>query len=259
MVHNTVLERLNMSWNGIRQVGAAEIVLMLAEPRSVLQELDLRDNQLGTQDSLCRAFAEVFSKTAILSGLTNKKLRVLNLGNNELSANSMKLLVESLSAFTALEDLYLYHNPEIGVQGAQAISRLLSMTEGVGLSSLLRLIVSVCGLKDAGIRAIAGALRGNERLIELDISGNNATDACMQPMTEVIIANRRLEILNLSMNCIGCGGLQQLLDSAATRHTAKQEEAILLKVDVSAQAQPVLMDLANINSDVLAMFVGLEI
>merc|ERR1712039_971748 len=104
-------------------------------------------------------------------------------------------------------------------QGAQAISRLLSMKEGEGAPKLRRLVVSVCGLKDAGVKAFAGALRGNDTLTELDISGNNATDASMHLLGEAIVHNRTLETLNLGLNCIGRRGLHDLLDSATSRQS----------------------------------------
>jgi len=282
LAHNTVLERLNMSWNGIRQVGAPEIAKMLAEPRIALKELDLRDNQLGTQDALGQAFIQAFQvheySQAFITGIVtermvNSSLRLLNLGNNELTANGMKLLVEAFPFFVALQELLLYHNPEIGVQGARAIARLLSMTDGEGLRSLRRLVVSVCGLSDAGIRAIAGVLRGNDRLTELDISGNSATDSSMQSLAEVVAANRTLEMLNISLNCIDQSGLGYLLDGAIARRDPDKatqktlvaqvfeaaREPALMKIDVSAQAASSLiqMDTAGISHDVLDMFIGL--
>jgi len=268
LIHNTVLERLNMSWNGIRQVGAVEIAQMLAEPRTALQALDLRDNQLGTQDAIGQAFVGIFRHSPPAFSKLNWKLRVLNLGNNEVTANGTRLLVEALPAFGALQELFLYHNPDIGLRGGVALSRLLSMEEGIGLPSLQRLIVSVCGLGDTGTQAIAGALRGNDRLRELDVSGNGATDAAMHSIAEVITVNRTLEILNLSLNCIGRSGLQELLDGASHRwdhtdsHALKREELARVKIDVSTQADllgaaPLEIDVGSIDSDVLTLFVGL--
>lgn len=247
-----------MSWNGIRQVGSNEVAQMLADPRSALKELDLRDNQLGTQDALGQAFAEVFQRSP-QQGVFNKQLRILNLGNNEFTASGMKLLTQALPAFIALEELFLYHNPEIGSQGAQAISRLLSMKEGEGMPKLLRLVISVCGLKDAGVKALADALRGNDTLIELDISGNNASDASIHMLGEVITHNRTLKTLNLGLNCIGQRGLHYLLESAAARQSKIENdstEAAPLKIDVSTQAEPNQQDLSSFGTEVLAMFVG---
>ena len=44
------------------------------------------------------------SPTGGFTGI-NKKLRLLNLGNNELTAGGVRLLSEALPAFTALEEL----------------------------------------------------------------------------------------------------------------------------------------------------------
>jgi Ran GTPase-activating protein (RanGAP) involved in mRNA processing and transport len=252
---NSTLEHLNMAWNGIRQVGALEIASMLAEPRCALSELDLRDNQLGAQMALSSALAHVFHKSHHGFAVVNTKLRILNLGNNEFTPNGMRQLAEYLPAFMGLEEFHIYHNPEIGVQGANAIARLLNMTSG--MSRLNRLVISVCGIADTGVKAVAGALKGNERLTALDISGNGATDASMQALGEVITTNIMLKTLNISLNCIGHGGIQHLLDAATVRLHQLKDSANHLDIDVSSQADPIDSELRGINHEVMSMFTGL--
>jgi len=258
LAYNRSLEKLNMSWNAVRQVGPLEIVRVLAEPRSAcrLVELDLRDNQLGTQNALGNAFAEVFKRNSQGFAASNSNLRCLNLGNNEITANGMRLLSEALPAFLALKELYLYHNPEIGVQGGQALAKLLS-SKDIGMRCLENLVVSVCGLGDAGIRAIAGAARGNEQLKELDVSGNGVTEVAMHCVADVIIHNMTLTKLNLGLNCIGSSGLQQLLDAGTLRFHDLKESAARLMVDVSAQAEPTDLELGGVSDEALSMFSGL--
>jgi len=254
LARNSTLEKLNISWNGIRYLGTVELARMLAEPRCKVRELDLRDNQVGTQDALGHALQEVFWRMSATDFSTiNVRLQTLHLGNNELTANSVKLLVESLPAFVGLEELMLYHNPEIGQQGGQAIARLLSTNNLVGLPKLRRLSVAICGLGDVGCRAVASTLRTNDRLTALDLSGNHITDNAATMLADALRSNRTLQTLGLGMNFLTSIGLRHFMDALSTNDSSHINE-----IDVSAQAEPDFESLVGVSDEVLSKFVGLS-
>jgi len=251
LAHNNKLELLNLSWNGIRQHGTLEIAEMLAASHSAITELDLRDNHLGTQDALAEALQRVFWRTGHIHHTTNSRLRVLHLGNNELTAKAICLFVESLPAFSGLEELFLYHNPKIGSEGAQALARLLALGP-TGVASLRRLSLAVCGLGDQGCRSLAGALHINDRLTALDVSGNRATDHTAVSFAEALSKNDVLEELNLAINSIGDDGLQHL----ASAIDSKRCSAIRL-LDLSAQSGGCLEPPCGLDGALLAVLKGI--
>jgi len=140
----------------------------------------------------------------------------------------------------------LYHNPEIGQQGGQAIARLLSTNNLVGLPKLRRLSVAICGLGDVGCRAVASTLRTNDRLTALDLSGNHITDNAATMLADALRSNRTLQTLGLGMNFLTSIGLRHFMDALSTNDSSHINE-----IDVSAQAEPDFESL-------LSKFVGLS-
>jgi len=252
---NGTLRTLSLAWNGIRQVGTAEIASLLASPGSALEELDLRDNPLGAQDTFPSAlhhnFGHVARKRDRMAGerpmtprehggegssgqrlrATNARLRVLHLGNTETTANGAAMLAEALPAFEGLEELYLYHNPEVGDGGAQVLAKLLSSE--AAMRSLSRLSLAVCAIGDAGCRSLSSALLSNELLTELDLSCNTIGQAGSSALADVLLRNRTLESLNVAMNAIAPTGLRELV-----RAVAQNSQSAIREVDVSAQGAP---------------------
>lgn len=205
--HSTRLKRLNLAWNGIRHTGMEELAAVLMKPNHPLEELDLRDNLLGKQEAFPRALAE--ADMAAQAILNNHRLRLLHLGNNGLTATGVSMLAAVLSRFEALQELFLYHNADIGDDGMEGLARLLN-GRTAGVCRLKTLGIAACGVGDRGGRAIAAALAKNEWLETLDMSCNALTRKATPSLAEVLSMNKSLQHLNLSMNFLCSSGLRDL-------------------------------------------------
>jgi len=102
-------------------------------------------------------------------------------------------------------------------------------------------------------------LRGNERLVVLDMSGNAVTDSACFPgssvglsISEMLTLNRTLQTLQLGMNRLLAPGIQQLLNAVASN-----KNSAIKQVDVSAQLGGA-PDLHCGQEDVFAKFAGLS-
>lgn len=210
--HNRTLRVLNMSWNYLRQVGCVELATWLASPECVLRELDLRDNQLGLHDSFPLALSHAFTAIAPTKHgehtgervliASNASLRRLNLATNDLSDVGIRHLSSALQNFMGLRELLLYHNPEVGSGGIQALLPILVPPNNgaIATSVLTSLNVATCNVGDAGCRTLAGALEKCASLTKLDLSNNSIFD--IQPIADALATNDTLRELNLSLNAI---------------------------------------------------------
>lgn len=257
---------------------------MLVSPTSNLEELDVRDNQLGEQDAIGLALYQAFvahprilrtptasdsdlgttklprlSKSSTVHSMdshdtrVNDKLRMLQLANNDLGANCIIHLVDALPSFHNLSELVLYHNSGIGERGATALSRLFTNTPA-GLPSLRVLNLALCAIGDAGCKSLSTMLRSNDHLRELDVSSNELTDAICsgeRSIAEVLSNNSTLERLHLGMNRLRSCGVQQMAYALGGNKAAAIEA-----IDVSAQAGGGI-ELQGLSDEVLAKFVGL--
>jgi len=334
---NTNLRVLNMAWNGIGAASAVELAHYLAT-HTKLEEIDLRDNNLGLQDTLAISLQGAFGMTRshtkfsrvvknlmgqdrrafrvnVMEALADKredkqsqersvaagaggqeagaraslmqapgskpsalaagggdtysfekfndKLRVLHLGNNKVASNGAYLLADALDAFSALQELYLYHNEDLGDAGAQAFARKLSAS-APRRSSLRHLSLAVCGIGSLGGRALASALATNRSLVTLDLSCNAITAASTQAFGQALTCNNTLLTLNLAMNAISAEGVRDMVTGVAAN-----TETAIRKIDVqhqspkadqrrSSAAPPEHVDFGSAASEaVLRRFVGL--
>lgn len=58
-------------------------------------------------------------------------------------------------------------------------------------------------LGDDGARAIAGMLKENSTLVNLNLSGNHFTDRSAEHLSPALITNTKLQHLDLSHNALG--------------------------------------------------------
>eukprot|EP00927_Polykrikos_kofoidii_P076949 TRINITY_DN73954_c0_g1_i2.p1 TRINITY_DN73954_c0_g1~~TRINITY_DN73954_c0_g1_i2.p1 ORF type:complete len:2546 (+),score=415.16 TRINITY_DN73954_c0_g1_i2:63-7700(+) len=281
--NNPRLRKLNLSWNGLRQACCFDLAAMLASSTSVLEDLDLRDNHLGIHEALPFALANFFaprhvdgSKSIgqghvakggghphIHHSAVNKHLTRLNLASNELTEMGANSLAEALHAFEALEELHLYHNPEVGEIGTQTLMHLLvpGKTAISGRPSLCKLRIlslAACGVGDVAARSIGCVLGLNLRLQKLDLSCNGISQT--QSLAEALSCNRVLEELNLAMNSIGPAAKRLLVNAVASNRATA-----IRCVDVSAQQVSAATRTGpatepediNVGRGVLGCFVGL--
>lgn len=240
---NQTLRKLNLACNGIRQSAANALAMMLASPSTAIEELDLRDNRLGSQDALAIAMQQVFlpgqtvtmesklsasdSSEIEAKAAENNCLKTLNLGNNEMTGEALTRLTVAFSGLCALQELYLYHNPYIGDVGAQALADVLSR----GATQLQHLNLAACSIADAGCQALMVAIGEYKAMKTLDLSCNAIGDDAAGSVSEVLAQKDcELEKLCLSMNCMSSYGISKLMEGVA-----ENLDGSLREVDVASQ------------------------
>jgi len=252
---NSTLRKLDVSCNGMRQSAAPKIAAALACQSNGLEELDLRDNRLGAQDAIAFAFQQVCGvELSLLDAGTlrpaatlkpeespeaalgqsmayNRCLRVLNLANNEITAEASCRLAHALPFLNSLEELLLYHNPMIGDTGAQALATLLKPDSWKFGNGLKVFSLAACGIGDEGCQALMGMIGEHKALQSLDLSCNAITDDSTPAISTVLAqADSSLESLMLSMNSISSSGISKLMDSVALN-----PDGALCEIDVATQ------------------------
>ena len=100
----------------------------------------------------------------------------------------------------SVEELNISDNP-VGLLGSQAVSELLTPALNP-VQRLTKLILNKCDVPDLGGMVLAQALQRNATLVELQISGNQLSDAAAAAFGKMLQMNRTLEVLDLSWNNI---------------------------------------------------------
>eukprot|EP00931_Biecheleriopsis_adriatica_P032427 TRINITY_DN18921_c0_g1_i1.p1 TRINITY_DN18921_c0_g1~~TRINITY_DN18921_c0_g1_i1.p1 ORF type:complete len:2249 (-),score=502.27 TRINITY_DN18921_c0_g1_i1:24-6605(-) len=269
MTSNCTLKSLNVAGNGIRQTAAGKIAACLAAPSSGLEEVDLRDNSLGVQDAIAIAFYQKFcyrDKQASQESATpakrlvnqrtrpekldmkadgdlaggleiraqNCKLRSLNLANNQISAAATEKLSDVLLNFQAIQEILMYHNPQMGDEGAKALAKLFQPGRFPPDKGILQFNLASCCIGDAGCEALCSELENDKTLQLLDLSCNNITDDSAPKIAQVLsLKESHLESVVLSMNCFSSKGVLQLVEGVA-----RNLDGSLRTLDVAAQSPP---------------------
>jgi len=197
---NSSLRALNLSDNALGDAAGSALADAL-RVNSSLQALNLSDNALG--DAAGSALA------AALRG--NSSLQALDLNATGLSRRSIYQLGEALRDNSALRSLDLGANRELG--NTRAVASVLSMN-----SSLSSLKLRCINMRGQGAIAIAGALRTNNSLQELDLS-HNAFDRgewgrqggqVGARLSEALVVNSSLRSLQLCWNALCLADMLQL-------------------------------------------------
>jgi len=157
--------------------------------------LNLSENLLGDDDMKLL--------TEILKVLNN--LHTLDLSHNEIGDYGIKLLNEAIEKMKVLSILDLSHN-YIGNDGMKPF------TEALKELNLLILDLSHNEIGDNGMKQLTEALEKMENLGILDLSHNHVGDDGMKPLTEVLQKMHNLKILDLSNNEVGDDGIKLLTE-----------------------------------------------
>jgi len=158
---------------------------------------------------------------------TNQKIRKLDLSNNYISAEGLKVISHSFSKNSTLEDLnlsnifLLFDDISLISQNLSVndtikklnISKNVMMHEPIGLSNYLKktntlteLNMDYCSFHSSTIKEFVNGLKNNNSLISLSISSNPLTEKGCQMIFDSLVDNQKLQVLNLNNTMIQLNG-----------------------------------------------------
>ncbi|XP_028408840.1 leucine-rich repeat-containing protein 74A-like isoform X2 [Dendronephthya gigantea] len=232
LLKNIYVEKLDLSDNGIEDIGASLIASMLGD-NCYITQLDLSENSIGADGGI--VLAEMLMR--------NQILRKLTLRSNHLTDRVARRFAESLRENRTLWHLDLSHN-EIGEQGGVFLGAGLAINYGlkhldlswnclrgkggVALAqamktndSLTTLNLSWNGVSFLGCVALGKFLRRNENLKELDLRNNRIGYLGAQRICPGIAKNTSLETIKLGLNPLGDDGVVALLKAVKINKNLK--------------------------------------
>ncbi|KAF8055831.1 EGY2 [Scenedesmus sp. PABB004] len=203
---NTTLTRLDLSGNAIDVSGARALAEALAA-NTTLTSLTLSDNYLGVEGA--KVLAEALT--------ANTSLAELGLRGNELGDEGLDALATALQARGAPLKLLDVGNNSLSAASAAPLARLLHSAAG----SLVELNAYMNELGDAGLAALAPALKDCKRLSHLDLGGNDAGPEGAAALAGALVSHPSLTLLELGYNPLGPGGAATI--AGAFKHDTKLE------------------------------------
>lgn len=189
-IKRLILTRMDLGFKSTEQIFAALVGNIF------LEELVLNGN------SCTDAAIPALAKT--LKGHQNR-FRLLGLGDNELTVESMNILAPVLAAHPYLQELELQGNP-LGDDGTDVLFKALRDNNTIESLNLRN-----CGLKDV---PWAGRLRIMTSLSNLDLSQNQINDKGCQVLAGALEGCYCLRYLDLGHNLFGgrlCRGLGEAI------------------------------------------------
>jgi Ran GTPase-activating protein (RanGAP) involved in mRNA processing and transport/RNA recognition motif-containing protein len=234
------LRRVNLSNNALDDADLKIFCAGLAE--SSVTVLDLSYNDISAEGA--KYLASVLRKK-------NCALVELNLGFNRLCGEGIQHLAKALEINTSLRTLHVERN-YLDNQGSKAIGTILSQNKSLerlnvsralfdesygydqianGLRSnttLKSLRLQRCKLGPDGARAIAAALKTNEKsaIMDIDVHFNKIGVLGAQEIGLMLASNTKIEKLNLQYNNIGVEGARHIAKGLETNKT-------LIALDIS--------------------------
>ena len=188
------LDKLNLFWNPLGNGGATPL-LRSSMARSI-RHLSLTKTGIGVED--CRALGELLS--------SSPPLEILDVSDNDLTAEAVQLLFSGLQHNSTLEHLALNFNP-IGSGGAVPL-----LMSGVAYN-LMSLRLCSTGIDVVDCRALHSLLSASNRLELLDIRNNSLPPKAMQLIVSGLQYNTAVDSLLMRGNSIGSRGTVSLLKS----------------------------------------------
>jgi Ran GTPase-activating protein (RanGAP) involved in mRNA processing and transport len=188
---DSVIEYLDLSCNPLN-LEAVELLTGPLAGNNNLRHLEIR--QVGT---LGKDGGNSFAKLLA----SNKKITVLNIGNNALDYIGTKLLAESLKTNATLTKVDISSN-RLDEAGGIYMSKALETNR-----TLTTLDLRDNNIQSAGVIYLAAALDGNKVIRHLNLSGNQIYDDGIEALAAVLT---HLRTFNLSKNQITASGAQFL-------------------------------------------------
>ena len=184
------LLELDISFNGVGIDGATSIGEALRDPSCVLERLNLKCNNVAADGA--EAIAEALRSNKTLKWLElgvnnienggtweladcledNHTLEYLGLSGNGITAEGIEFFPSSMRKNNGLRSLDLGMN-KLADDGAKAVATMLTSSQDHGHDCLLSsLCIDQNGISDVGADALATALGGNGRLLNLRMRTN---------------------------------------------------------------------------------------
>ncbi|XP_044524359.1 NACHT, LRR and PYD domains-containing protein 14-like [Gracilinanus agilis] len=225
LTSNRSLTRLCLASNSLRDDGLKVLSTALKNPECPLQRLALWSCELTAEG--CQALSAALH--------SNKNLTHLDLGENDLRDDGMKLLCEAL------------RQPQCPLQALDMLVCFLTeaccqdLSDALILNQSLRsLNLGHNALRDEGVKLLCKALRHpNCPLQRIGLERCQLNTACCQDLSSVLLCNPRLKSLNLAQNALWDEGVR-ILCEALEKPECSLQILSLWKEAFSSSAQQML-------------------
>ena len=150
----------------------------------------------------------------------SRRLRYLDLDDNQVGAAGMVYLADALKTNTSLTEIYLHGN-HIGSTGMNHLSDALSQNKGLKCIGVTN--NHIC---DSCAVSVLRGLRPNTCLSSLNLSGNCIGDEAAASLAELLKKNNALKRLILSNNEVTNKGARMLAESLVLQNSLKHVSII---------------------------------
>ncbi|MGC0372151.1 MAG: hypothetical protein DGJ47_000857 [Rickettsiaceae bacterium] len=200
---NPTIEDLNLYGIGFPDKLGHPIANLIKDPRCTIKTLNIGNNNLSenTLEMLAKALRH------------NKSITNLNLCWNKTKGKSTGDILNALKKNNTLQKLNLYNN-EIGREEAYHLNKLVN-------TNLQILDLGSNPIEKEGAKFLSQALRSNSSLTHLDLSRTNLGAAGVKLLSESLSLNKSLIYLNLYHNNIGKKGAAYLGEALEKNKTLK--------------------------------------
>ncbi len=190
--HTPHLKMLNLCLNkNITNGGAVPVLSALNEHR-YLTELYLQCTQMGKQD--CKHLAKLLC--------SSQSLKILNVGNNSLSSDSVCTLFQGLQYSNCLKRFLLYSNWKEGPNSVSldSMKLLRAFLQDRDKCKLETLDLTSCDIQPESASELAQGIAGNSTVKELRLCGNPIGDKGVTSLAQVLAENTSITELDF-MHC----------------------------------------------------------
>ena len=249
MQRNTSIIELNLHNNTLTAKGVKALFRGLSARRKDTELFLLKKLDLGGNALLSAATGEALTGKDVQ--FTMWGLETLSLKHSkDIGANGIRQMLNSLQRIdaSALHTLDL-SGVLLGDDGAAHIANTLFCEVTAELRTLL---LSDCGIKEYGVKAIGVKLQSVNTVKKLDLSKNHVGDGALGHLSQLIVESTALKELNLKQCSISVSGftgfLNKLWAAYENNGTSFLETLNISKNGLGDETIPLLTDVLNHNN-----------